>query len=440
VVLYLQYRIVRPTEENLRRGGWLQSCAITQSQTGQAARFLLREAAAERGIDARRFHDNWVHGMRGSATGGVYLCDYNRDGILDMLVVDLKCIVLYRGLPDGKFRDVTVEVGLPWQLLEASGPNLAAAFIDLDGDGWEDLILDRRVYRNEKGQRFRDVTHLSNLPAALKKSVSGPGAPGGDISGFAVADFDRDGRLDLYVSRLGPAKASSWLDGKCGGKGGGLLLRNKGNWQFEDVTAAAAASGGDRSTFSAVWLDANNDGWPDLYVINEFGNGVLLINQGDGTFREQALTSGPADFGSMGVTAGDIDNDGNIDLYTANMYSKAGNRVIGNVAPGTYSAEIMATMRSFVTGSQLWHNKGVSRDLSAAGGLTGKTTADDSPLTTSARTSVPVPEFEPLGAKYQVAAVGWAYGPALVDLDNDGWLDLYATAGFVSQNPKEPDG
>ena len=82
------------------------------------------------------------------------------------------------------------------------------------------------------------------------------------------------------------------------------------------------------------------------------------------------------------------------------------------------------------------------RDLSAVGGLTGKTTADDSPLTThlSPLTSVPVPEFEPLGAKYQVAAVGWAYGPALVDLDNDGWLDLYATAGFVSQNPKEPDG
>ena len=111
----------------------------------------------------------------------------------------------------------------------------------------------------------------------------------------------------------------------------------------------------------------------------------------------------------MGVTCGDIDNDGNIDIYCANMYSKAGSRVIGNVAPGTYPEDIMATMRTFVRGSQLHRNKG---------GL----------------------QFEQLGQKLQVAAVGWAYAPAFVDLDNDGWLDLYATAGFVSQDRNQPDG
>jgi hypothetical protein len=397
VVLYLQYQVPRPTEKKLRQGGWLHSCAITQSQIARSPRFLLREAAAERGIDRRRFHDNWEHGMKGTTTGGVYLCDYDRDGILDMLVVDLNGIALYKGLPDGKFVDVTQEVGLPWRLLDPVGANLVAAFVDLDGDGWEDLILNKRIYRNEGGQRFQDVTHLSNLRLQ------------GDISGIAVADYDRDGRLDLYVARLGPSKASSWLDGKCGGHGGNLLFRNQGNWQFEEVAVASGATGGDRSTFTAIWFDANNDGWPDLYVLNEFGNGVLLINQGNGTFREQALVSGPGDFGSMGATAGDIDNDGNIDLYVANMYSKAGRRVIGNLAPGTYSDGLMATLRSFVAGSQLHRNRG---NL----------------------------QFEQLGQKYQVAAVGWAYGPALVDLDNDGWLDLYATAGFVSQNRQEPDG
>src|SRR5262249_54776105 len=153
---------------------------------------------------------------------------------------------------------------------------------------------------------------------------------------------------------------------------------------------------------SAVWLDANNDGWPDLYVINEFGNGVLLVNQQDGTFREKLIAHGPTDFGTMGVTCGDIDNDGNVDVYVANMYSKAGYRVIGNLKPDAYPPDLMATLRRFVTGNQLWRNKG---------GLA----------------------FEPKGQDWQVASVGWAYGAALADLDNDGFLDLYATAGFMSQ-------
>ena len=412
VVLHLHYQVRRPTDDNLRKDGWLQSCSIMQSQVAESPRFLLREATLERGIDSRRFHDNWLQGMKGSTTGGVYLCDFNRDGILDMLVVDINSCALYKGLPGGKFVDVTLEVGLPWRLVDQSSSHLAAAFVDLDGNGWEDLILDQKIFRNEGGKQFRDVTHLSNLHLH------------GAISGYAVADYDRDGRLDVYVARPGPARASSWLDGKCGGQGGNLLFHNKGNWQFEEVAAASGASGGDRSCFSAVWLDANNDGWPDLYVINEFGNGVLLLNQGNGTFREQLLASGPGDFGSMGVTAGDIDNDGNIDLYVANMYSKAGNRVINNVDRATYSADLLATMRSFVAGSQLWRNQGIRSQ--------GSEVRD--------QVSVRGPDFEPLGQKYQVAAVGWAYGPALVDLDNDGWLDLYTTAGFVSQNRTEPDG
>src|SRR5207248_4063644 len=168
-------------------------------------------------------------------------------------------------------------------------------------------------------------------------------------------------------------------------------------------------AGGRRTTFSAVWFDADNDGWPDLHVINEFGTGVLLMNKGDGTFREVALGEGPNDFGSMGVTCGDIDNDGNIDLYIANMYSKAGTRIIGNVLPDTYPPDVMAKMRQFVAGSQLWRNQGIREEGVIRQG-----------------SGVRKPEFEPLGKEYGVAAVGWAYGAALVDLDNDGWLDLYA--------------
>jgi hypothetical protein len=136
---------------------------------------------------------------------------------------------------------------------------------------------------------------------------------------------------------------------------------------------------------------------------------VLYINQRNGTFKETSLTEGPCDFGTMGMTAGDIKNDGHTDLYMGNMYSKAGSRVIGNLRADTYSSSVMDKMRTFVTGSQLHLNRGNLK-------------------------------FDQAGQAMQVNDAGWAYGPGLVDLDNAGWLDIYATAGFVSKDRNKPDG
>jgi hypothetical protein len=398
IMLSLQFRLAgKPEEEPLKQDGWLHSCTITQATVGRAQRYLLEEVAAVRGIDTSFLHDNWVQKPLQPVTGGIYLCDFDRDGYLDMLITDVNGIALYRGQPGGKFIKVNLEeIGLP-----SRASHTAAAFVDLDGDGWEDLILGDRVYQNvsdgKKGRRFTDVTYMTNLRIPY------------DTSGIVVADYDRDGLMDVYITRPGLGKAGSWIDGKSGDKRGNQLWHNKGNWYFEDVTTKSGTAGGQRSVFSAVWLDANNDGWPDLYVPNEFGNGVLLLNNQDGTFREHMIMDGPCDFGSMGITCGDIDNDGNIDLYLANMYSKAGARVMSNVSGESYPPEIMARMRRFVTGSQLHLNRGNLK-------------------------------FEHKGQEYGVASVGWAYGACLVDLDNDGWLDLYATAGYVSVDRSEPDG
>src|SRR5207248_6903660 len=116
VTLYLGFRIVRPTEEALAKGRWLVSCTITQSQVARAPAYLMREVAAERGMNVRDFHDNWLTNGKTTTTGGVYLCDYDRDGILDVLITDLNRHALYKGLPGGKFRDVTADVGLPLAL------------------------------------------------------------------------------------------------------------------------------------------------------------------------------------------------------------------------------------------------------------------------------------------------------------------------------------
>ena len=393
VVIMLRYQVHRPTQEALARPGWLRSAEVLQVLTAKAPRYLFVDVAKSRGIDTAKLHDNWNSLRFHPHPGGVYVCDFDRDGILDMLVTDLLGCTLYKGRADGTFEDVTDRLGLP----SNTGGNTVAAWVDLDGDGWEDLILAGRVYRNEAGANFTDYSARCNL---LLPS---------DALAILVADYDRDGKLDLYITRSGKPGKGSWLETKSSDPLGNRLFRNKGDWQFEDVTEASGTGGGNRSTFTAAWLDANNDGWPDLHVINEFGDGVLLVNERDGTFSERLLSNRPADFGTMGVAVGDIDNDGNIDIYCANMYSKAGTRVIGNLAPDAYKPDVLEKMRRFVAGSQLHLNKG---------GL----------------------KFEQAGSRMQVAAVGWAYGTCLADLDNDGWLDIYATAGFISRKRDEPDG
>jgi hypothetical protein len=393
VLLFLRYVVVQPTEHNLARPGWLQSMEVYQVNQAKSPHYLFAEVARERGLDASKLHDNWTARQFLNAPGGVFVCDFDQDGILDVLVTDVNGHTLYQGRPDGTFRKVTKRVGLPQNAMGG----VVAAWVDIDGDGYPDLILGDRVYRNNAGKRFVDYTDRCNLRLPT------------NVTSIVVADYDLDGKLDLYVTRMGRPGKKSWLEGKSDESDGNYLYRNKGGWQFEDVTRASGTGGGYRSTFAAAWLDANNDGWPDLHVLNEFGDGVLFINNRNGTFTPHPLADRPADFGSMGLAVGDINNDGNIDIYCANMYSKAGTRVIGNLRPNAYPPAIMEKMRRFVAGSQLHMNRG---------GL----------------------KFDQAGIPMQVNAVGWAYGPCLADLDNDGWLDVYATAGFVSRDRNEPDG
>ncbi|MCL6501242.1 MAG: VCBS repeat-containing protein [Pirellulales bacterium] len=405
VSMNLRYRLPRPKEELFEKGGWLTHCTVLKAQKASSTHFLMQDVAAERGIDTSLFHDNWILQEKGlrpqPVSGGAHLCDYNRDGWLDMLVNDMKGVVFYQGGPGGQLTDVTEDSGINAVLaghLSLGAPlTTITTFADFDNDGWEDLLLGGLFLRNEEGRQFADVTHFSNfVPTTSATNVS-------------VADFDRDGLVDIYICVPGQSKSDSWVEGKSGRSHGNLLYRNLGNWQFENVTERANAGGGFRSTFTAVWLDVNDDGWPDVHVPNEFGNGVLLVNRGDGTFSEHSLMPYPCDFGTMGLTCGDFDNDGRIDIYTANMYSKAGNRVIGNLLPDAYPPEVMAVMNTYTVGSQLYRNLGNLK-------------------------------FERLGVKYAVNDCGWAYGPCLADFDNDGFLDIFATCGFISRDRGKPDG
>jgi hypothetical protein len=408
LTLYMDWELDFPNEKNLKAGGWLHECHVAIRKHASSNKPLMRNVADEVGLPISKLHDNWNHGpdKTNTNTGGVFACDFNRDGITDMLVTDkvpgpmpssLRHYFL-KGTRDGRMVDVTAEVGL-------GNTHIAVAcFVDLDGDGWVDLVNGQgRIFQNVKGQHFKEIK--TNLVEAGDLLNHRNGA------GITCVDYNRDGKMDLYIFRSDVNRLKgTWVDGKIGPGAANQLLRNLGNWRFEDVTAATGTNGGLRSTFTSVWLNADNDNWPDLYVINEYGNGVLLTNQGRGKqFKKMELTDSAADFGSMGLAAGDFDNDGNIDIYVASMYSKSGSRVIGNLRPDAYDSTTMQKLKRMVAGSQLYRNLGGTK-------------------------------FAPVGKKMDVVAVGWAYGPALTDLDNDGFLDIHATTGFISRTRDKPDG
>jgi hypothetical protein len=150
---------------------------------------------------------------------------------------------------------------------------------------------------------------------------------------------------------------------------------------------------------------------PDVYVANDFGSNNLLRNKGDGSFEEISQASGVADFAtSMGVASGDLDNDGSPEIYVANMYSKMGRRIIGQVSEDDYGPGVYKQIKGACAGNRLYKR-------GPGGGLYAESS-------------------EPWG----INDIGWAYAPAMADLDNDGLLDLHATTGFLSFDRGKPDG
>lgn len=403
ILVRMKLRTEDLTAERLGEPAWLVDCEILQMDAMLSQRTLFQDATADSDIQLATLHDNWTQPPAIVNTGGVYACDYNRDGKTDLVVTDANedAGCFYRGVGGGKFFDVSRVIGL-----DALRNTSKVAFADLDNDGWEDIILvdSGLVFRNKSGLQFEDYRRESNLAVLL----NAPTLPNRFLSAIVPADYDLDGDIDLYVTR-GVPPTGSWLESVQPQFAQNQLLRNDGDWNFVDVTAETKTDAGGRSCFSAIWTDVNNDRWPDLYVINEFGNGALYVNQQGEHFEERQVLPNQSDFGSMGLTCGDFNNDGNFDIYVANMYSKAGSRIMGNMRDDSYPPEIMQRLRSMVAGGELYSNQGDST-------------------------------FKPVGKQFQIHAAGWAYGCALADFDNDGWLDLHVTAGFMSRDRTKPDG
>ena len=329
---------------------------------------------------------------------GVAVLDIDGDGWLDLFIVNGTVLGgfpagqepmghLYRNRRDGTYEDVTAKSGIL-----QTGWGQGACSGDYDNDGHDDLFVtawgQNHLYHGRGDGTFVDVSEAAGL--ITKKARWG--------AGCAFIDYDRDGYLDLFAANYidfdlesAPLPESGLCRYKgipvaCGPPGltGGknVLYRNTGKGTFEDVsdrTGITRSSG--TYGLGVSTLDFNDDGWVDLYVANDSNPSALYINQRDGTFKDIAVEAGCAysqdgkPQAGMGVAVGDYDRNGTVDLFKTNF---AGD-----------------TSTLYANGG-----KGFCDDRTFAAGIG-------------------------LNTRW----LGWGVG--FVDLDNDGWLDLFIVNGHV---------
>ncbi len=335
---------------------------------------------------------------------GVSVADIDNDGFDDLYVCQPAGLPnrLYRNRGDGTFEDITEISGLG--ILENTA---CALFADFNNDGRQDVILVRTngplLFLNEGGGKFRP------RPDAFQ--FASP--PQGTFTGAAVADYDRDGWLDIYFclytyyQGTGQYKyPSPYYDAENGPPN--FMMRNNRDGTFRDVTRESGLSQNNtRYSFACGWTDYDRDGWPDLYVVNDFGRKNLYHNNGDESFTDVAPQAGVEDVGAgMSVCCFDYDNDGADDVYVANMWTAAGVRV--------------STQPIFKKNSPL-----------AERALYQKHAMGNSLLRNRGR------EFEDATQAAGVGMGRWAWSSDAFDFDHAGFLDLYIANGMVSGPQRE---
>ena len=351
------------------------------------------------GVDYWRTVIDGASGIDIYGHNGVSVADIDDDGFDDLYVCQPAGLPnrLYRNRRDGTFEDITDKSGLG--LLENTA---CALFADFQNRGRQDVILVRAggpiLFVNEGGGKFRqkpDAFHFANPPQ-------------GTFTGAAVADYDRDGWLDIYFCLYSYYQGTGqyryplpYHDAENGPPN--FLFRNHRDGTFLDVTAKSGLNQNNRRySFCCAWNDYNNDGWPDLYVVNDFGRKNLYRNNGDGTFSDVASETRSEDVGAgMSVCAFDYDHDGREDLYVGNMWTAAGMRISTqpDFKPAA-SAAIRALYEKHAMGNSLLRNRGDAFDeaTSSAGVSIGR----------------------------------WAWSSDSFDFDHDGYPDLYIANGMIS--------
>ena len=325
---------------------------------------------------------------------GVCVADYDGDGYIDIYFVSGRDLysrgitvrnALYHNNGDGTFTDVSEKAGVP-----GTAYGLGCVWGDYDNDGFPDLYVSQYgkdiLYHNNGDGTFTDVTDKAGVGATELGTIF--------HSGATFFDYDKDGRLDLYVGGyadfrpgsqrtcdIGHGVQSSCRPSSYPGSPD-ALYHNNGDGTFTDVTKSSKIYQPNGANLAVEAADYDNDGWPDLFVTNDGVEAYLYHNNHDGTFTNVAMMSGMAltadgnAMAGMCVSLGDYSNEGNLGLFITDF-------------------QMMS--------DHLWHNdgKGFFDEVSEHAGISGAT-----------RNVL-------------------SFGGGFFDFDNDGWLDLFIADGSV---------
>jgi len=400
----------------------IRDAALVEGERLEADRPQFVDVAHAAGIDfLNRYYPPFLNqplrfGMIRYGPGGISAVDFDNDGLYDLFIPDGVQSRLFKNLGDGRFADVTEEAGLAG----LDGVSVGV-FADYDNDGWKDLFVSRtfqpnQLFHNEgpdaQGRiHFRDVTAQSGLGADCCTTVASWG------------DYDNDGRLDLYVGRyLDPRQKIPTTFYARNGEGN-RLYHNDGGGHFTDVTERAGV-GDTGLCLGSAWGDYDDDGFPDLFVVNDFGRSTLYHNDGDGAFTDVTVKAGTLAYGAgMSASFADYDNDGRLDLYTADIRSEHGwfaekptvmRYMADSWRQGVWTTDMplyfevfrqsgfgfVPVFQEMASGNHLLHNEGGGR-------------------------------FRDVSWQTGANPVGWFWGSVFADFDNDGWQDIYSADGWV---------
>ncbi|MEA2559199.1 MAG: hypothetical protein QOH06_703 [Acidobacteriota bacterium] len=350
-------------------------------------------------------------GMIRHGPGGISAVDVDNDGFHDLFIPDGVESRLFLNRRDGTFEDVTAASGLSG----LDGVSVGV-FADYDNDGWKDLFVSRtfkpnQLFHNEGNGTFTDATARAGIGADCCTTVGSWG------------DYDNDGDLDLYVGRyLDPRKNIPTTFYARNGEPN-QLYRNEGDGRFTNVTEEAGV-GETGLCLGSVFGDYDDDGDADLYVVNDFGRNTLYRNEGGGRFEDVTVDTGTLAYGAgMSASFGDYDNDGRLDIYVANIRSEHG----WFAEPPTVWRYMANSWRQGVWRSdmplyfEIFRQSGfefVDVFQQMASGNTLLRNRGDG-------------KFDDVTWETHTNPIGWFWGSAFADFDNDGWQDIYTTDGWV---------